>query len=70
MAYKNELKGLITSQGFTMSQVNDELNKRHETNLSFQNFSNRLRKETFSYNEVLEILDVIGYRIEWQKVNF
>ena len=64
---KDELKGLIISQGFTMSQVNDELNRRHETNLSFQNFSNRFRKESFSYNEVSEILDIIGYEIEWCK---
>ena len=64
---KDELKGLIISQGFTMSQVNDELNRRHGTNLSFQDFSNRFRKESFSYNEVSEILDIIGYEIEWCK---
>ena len=64
---KDELKGLIISQGFTMLQVNDELNRRHGTNLSFQNFSNRFRKESFSYNEVSEILDIIGYKIEWCK---
>ena len=66
---KDELKGLIISQGFTMSQVNDELNRRHGTNLSFQNFSNRFRKESFSYNEVAEILDIIGYKLEWKKTN-
>ena len=64
---KDELKGLIISQGFTMSQVNDELNRRHGTNLSFQNFSNRFRKESFSYNEVAEILDIIGYKLDWKK---
>lgn len=69
MPLKNDLKGLITKQGFTMSQVNDELNRRHETNLSFQNFSNRFRKESFSYNEIVEILDVIGYEIQWVRKN-
>ena len=48
-----------------MSQVNDELNKRHGTNLSFQNFSNRFRKESFSYNEIVEILDIIGFKVKW-----
>ena len=65
MSLKNDLKAIITKQGFTMSQVNDELNRRHGTNLSFQNFSNRIRKESFSYNEVAEILDVVGYHVEW-----
>lgn len=64
---KDRLKGLIISQGFTMSQVNDELNRRHGTNFSFQNFSNRFRKESFSYVEIEEILDVVGYRMEWVK---
>ena len=63
MSLKYKLKGLIISQGFTMSQVNDELNRRHGTNFTFQNFSNRFRKETFTYNEVEEILDIIGYHI-------
>lgn len=65
MSLKNDLKSIIAKQGFTIKQVNDELNRRHGTDYTSQNLSNRLRKETFSYNEVLEILDVIGYRVEW-----
>lgn len=67
MSLKNDLKGIITKQGFTIKRVNDELNRRHGTNYTSQNFSNRLRKETFSYNEVVEILDVVGYQVEWAK---
>lgn len=65
MSLKNDLKGIIVKQGFTIKQVNDELNHRHGTDYTSQNFSNRLRKETFSYVEVAEILDVIGYRVDW-----
>lgn len=65
MSLKNGLKGIIAKQGFTIKQVNDELNRRHDTDYTSQNFSNRLRKESFSYNEVVEILDVVGYRVEW-----
>lgn len=67
MSLRNDLKSVITKQGFTIKQVNDELNRRHGTEYTSQNFSNRLRKETFSYNDVLEILDVVGYRVEWVK---
>ncbi len=69
MSYKNDLKALIIKSGYNMSQVNDELNRRHNTNLGYQNFSNRLSKETFKYNEILEILDIIGYDIKWVKRN-
>lgn len=67
MALKDKLKGLIISQGFTMSQINNELNRIHGTSYSFQNFSNRFRKESFSYHEIEEILNIIGYHIEWVK---
>ena len=67
MSLKNDLKGIIAKHGFTIKQLNDELNRRHGTNYTSQNFSNRLRKETFSYNEVVEILDVVGYQVEWAK---
>lgn len=67
MAYKNDLKAVIMKTGYTMAQINDELNKRHNTNLGYQNFSNRLSKETFKYSEILEILDIIGYDIQWVK---
>lgn len=66
---KNDLKAIITKQGFTMSQINDELNRRHGTNLSFQNFSNRMRREAFLYTEIVEILEILNYHIEWCKDN-
>lgn len=61
------LKGAIIEKGFTIKQVNEELNRRHGTNHSQQNFSNRLKKESFSYVEVEEILDIIGYKVSWVK---
>ena len=67
MSFRDELKSIIIKSGWTLSRVNDELNKRHGTSLGFQNFSNRLRGETFKYTEVLEILDIIGYDVQWIK---
>ena len=67
MELKSKLKAIIISQGFTMSQVNSGINRRHGTNFTFQNFSNRFRKETFSYSEVEEILNIVGCHIEWIK---
>lgn len=67
MSFRDDLKSVVVKSGLTLSQVNEELNKRHGTNLGFQNFSNRLRGETFKYTEVMEILDIIGYDIQWIK---
>ena len=64
---KNNLKAIITKQGFTLSQINSELNRRHNTDFSVQNFSNRMRRESFLYTEIEEILDIINYNIEWHE---
>lgn len=67
MEFKNDLKSIIIKSGWTMTAVMNELNRRHNTNTTVQNFSGKLRNESFKYTEVLEILDIIGYRIEWIK---
>lgn len=67
MSLYYDLKAAITSSGLKLKDVNDELNRRHGTDLSFQNFSNRLRKGKFQYVEVEEILNILGYDIIWQK---
>lgn len=67
MSFRDDLKAKIIQQGFTLTQVNDELNRRHGTSLGLQNFSNRLKKESFSYLEVEEILDIIGYIVKWER---
>lgn len=67
MSFKNELKGLIVKSGWTMTQIVEELNKRHDRDTTVQNFSGKLRRESLKYAEVKEILDIIGYHIEWVK---
>lgn len=67
MELKNDLKSIIIKSGWTMTAVSDELNHRRGTNTTVQNFSGKLRNETFKYSEIVEILDIIGYRIEWVK---
>lgn len=67
MSLYYDLKAAITSSGLKLKDVNDELNRRHGTDLSFQNFSNRIRKGKFQYVEVEEILDILGYDILWRK---
>lgn len=67
MPLKDDLKALIIKSGWTMTQVVDELNKKYDRNTSIQNFSSKLKRESFKYTEVVEILDIIGYTITWTK---
>ena len=67
MALKDEIKGYIVSNGFTITDVAAELNKRTGTEFTMQNLSNKIRRESLKYSEVLEIADILGYDIKWEK---
>lgn len=67
MDLKNEVKGYIVSSGWTITQITDELNKRNNTQYTVQNLSAKIRRETLKYSEILQIADIIGYDIKWEK---
>lgn len=60
-----DMKSLFTKQGFTITAVAKEFNHRNGTDHTIQNFSKRLRNETFTYKEITEILDIVGYTLVW-----
>ncbi len=67
MSIKGEIKAMIVKSGWTITDVAKDLNKRHNTNKTLQNLSNKIRQETIKYSEVKEIADIIGYEIKWVK---
>ena len=65
MALKEDLKAVIIKSGWTMTSVVDEINKRNGTDYTVQNFSSKLSRGTLKYVEVEQVLEIIGYKIEW-----
>ena len=65
MGVKEDIKAYIVKSGWTISKVQEELNKRNGTNFGMQNLSKKINNETLRYNEILQIADIIGYTIEW-----
>ena len=66
MAVKEDIKAAIIRAGWSISAVNDELNRRHNTNYTVQNLSNKLSRGSLRYREAVEIADIIGFEIEWR----
>ena len=66
-AIHNEIKALVVSQGFTLTEVVRQLNKVRtpEEQTTVQNISNKLTRGTIKYSEILEIASVLGLRIQW-----
>lgn len=67
MNVKNEIKSIIVRSGITMQEVVDQLSEEYGWSDSVSNLSAKLQRESIRYKEVLELADVLGYDLIWQK---
>ena len=64
---RNEIKSYIVRTGCTMQEVVDLLADEHGWSDSVSNLSNKLQRESLRYTEAVQLADVLGYDIVWQK---
>ena len=67
MNIRNEIKAQIVRAGFTMQELVDRLSDEYDWSDSVSNLSTKLQRESIRYKEVVELADVLGYDIVWQK---
>ena len=67
MSVRNEIKAQIVRAGFTMQEVVDLLAEEYDWSGSVSNLSAKLQRESIRYKEVVELADVLGYDLIWQK---
>ena len=63
----NEIKSDIVRQGMTMQEVIDLLVDEYGWSDSVSNLSNKLQRESLRYTEAVQLADVLGYDIVWQR---
>lgn len=63
-----EVKAHLAQAGRTLTSVVNEMNKQRDgkNQTTVQNISNKLRRGTIKYSEILEIAAIIGYEIKWK----
>lgn len=61
-----KLKSTLAGCGYTLTALVKELNKNGNST-TVQNVSNKLKRGSLNYLEVEEMLQAIGYDIEWVK---
>lgn len=64
---RDEIKAQIVRAGLTMQDVVDKLAEDYGWSDSVSNLSAKLQRESIRYKEVIELADVLGYDIVWQK---
>ena len=67
MNVRNEIKAQIIRTGMTMQQVVDLLSDEYGWSDSVSNFSNKLSRGSLRYREAIQLADVMGYDLIWQK---
>ena len=67
MNIRNEIKAQIIRAGMTMQQVVDLLSDEYGWSDSVSNFSNKLARGSFRYEEAVQLAEVLGYELVWQK---
>ena len=67
MNIRNEIKAQIVRAGFTMQELVDRFADEYDWSDSVSNLSAKLQRESIRYKEVIELADVLGYDIVWQK---
>lgn len=64
---RNEIKAQIVRSGFTMQELVDRLHDDFGWSDSVSNLSAKLQRKSIRYREVVELADVLGYELVWQR---
>ena len=64
---RNEIKSYIVRQGMTMQEIVDLLADEYGWSDSVSNLSNKLQRESLRYTEAVQLAEVLGFEIVWQK---
>ena len=67
MNIRNEIKAQIVRAGYTMQEVVDMLADEHGWSDSVSNFSAKLQRGSLRYIEAIQLADVLGFDLVWQK---
>ena len=67
MNTRNEIESYIVREGLTMTKLVDKMADQYGWSTSVSNLSGKLRRGSLRYHEAVELADVLGYEIVWQK---
>lgn len=69
MLVREQIKALLAQENIKMKELAEKMQEKTGKNYSLQNLSHRLKRGTVSYNEVLLIIEILGYDLNFEKTN-
>lgn len=67
MNIRNEIKSYMAREGVTMTEVVRRMSSDYGWSASVPNLSEKLKRGSLRYSEVVELADALGYDIVWRK---
>jgi len=67
MDVKSEIKSIIAKETSTLKEVCEKLSIEKEEYICPNNITNKFRRKTIKFEEVQDILKILGYHIEFVK---
>lgn len=65
MDIRDEIKSLIAKNGTTLKKVCEQMSEKKGKQIIANNITNKLRRNTVKFQEIQDILGVLGYHIEF-----
>ena len=63
---RNEIKGYIHMKGMTYEKVARLLTQKFGKNVTAQSLNNKIARGSIRYIDILQICEVLGYKIKWE----
>lgn len=65
---ENQIRGYIAASGLNATSLAGLISERCGRSESVQSLSQKLKRGSIKYAEVLEIAELLGYSIDWNKI--
>ncbi len=69
MLVREQVKSLLAQENIKMKELAAQMQEKLGKNYSLENLSHKLARGTVSYNEVLLICEILGYKIKFEKID-
>lgn len=69
MSVREEVKFLLAKEAMTMKTLAEKMKEKTNYPYNLKVISDKLARRTLKYEEFRQILEILGYEIEYKKIN-
>lgn len=65
---KKQIKTLLAQEDLSLKQLVEMLGEKQNKHYAPDNFSHKIRRKTVTFEEMLDIAEILGYKIKFEKI--